>query len=159
MGSIRRQMLARKVGLAAMLTRVLILIAPVLFIVAARIEWNRDIGDDWQEMDIGDPDLVDGADLPVFDEIGIHRQSVAGIGRTHKGAPRDGLQPELLHDATYTFLVHFTATAFQLTFYSAISVAREFLLNAFDLLTQLLVLVVTTFSVRFVGFVVKRAGG
>ena len=97
--------------------------------------------------------------MPVFDEIGINRQSVAGIGRPHKGAPRDGLQPELLHDATYRFLVHFMATAFQLTFYPPISVARKFLVNAFDELTQLLVLVVTTLSMLFVGLVVKPAGG
>jgi len=51
------------------------------------------------------------------------------------------------------------AATFQLTFYPSISVARKFLVNAFDLLTQLLVLVVTTISVLFVGFVIKRAGG
>ena len=32
-------------------------------------------------------------------------------------------------------------------------------MNALDLLAQFLVIVVTTFSVLFVGFVVKRAGG
>jgi hypothetical protein len=103
--------------------------------------------------------LVDGADLTVLDEIGIDRQSVAGIGRTHKRAPRDGLQPELLHHATYAFLVHFMATAFQFSFHPPIPIARKFRLNAFDLLTQLLVLVVTTLPMLFVGFVVKRAGG
>jgi hypothetical protein len=51
------------------------------------------------------------------------------------------------------------ATAFQLTFYPPISVARKFLVNAFDLLTQLLVLVFTTLSMLLVRFVVKRAGG
>ena len=51
------------------------------------------------------------------------------------------------------------ATAFQLTFYPPISVARKLLVNAFDELTQLLVLVVTTLSMLFVGLVVKRAGG
>jgi hypothetical protein len=47
------------------------------------------------------------------------------------------------------------ATAFQLTFYPPISVARKLLVNAFDELTQLLVLVVTTVSMLFVRFVVK----
>jgi hypothetical protein len=51
------------------------------------------------------------------------------------------------------------ATAFQLTGDPPISVARKFLVNAFDLLTQLLILVVTTLSMLFVGFVVKRAAG
>jgi len=51
------------------------------------------------------------------------------------------------------------ATAFQLTFYAPISVARKFLVNAFDELTQFRVLVVTTLPMLFVGFVVKRAGG
>jgi len=51
------------------------------------------------------------------------------------------------------------ATAFQLTGYSPISVARKFLVNAFDLLTQLFILVITTLSMLFVGFVVKRAAG
>jgi hypothetical protein len=32
-------------------------------------------------------------------------------------------------------------------------------MNAFDLLAQFLVIVVTTFSMLFVGFVVKRADG
>jgi len=50
-------------------------------------------------------------------------------------------------------------TAFQLTRYSPISVARKFPVNAFDLLTQFLVLVGTTLAMLFVGFVVKRAGG
>jgi hypothetical protein len=50
-------------------------------------------------------------------------------------------------------------TAFQLTLDPPIAVARKFLVNAFDELTQLLVLVVTTFSILFVGLVVKRAGG
>src|SRR5437870_6898653 len=116
-------------------------------------------GSDPNVSNIGDPDLVDGVHLTVLDEIGIDRQSVAGIGRTHKRPPRDGLQPELLHHAAYTFLVHFMATAFQFTFYPAISVAREFRLNAFDVLTELLVLAVTTLSMLFVRFVIKRAGG
>jgi heme/copper-type cytochrome/quinol oxidase subunit 1 len=50
------------------------------------------------------------------------------------------------------------ATALQFTFYPPISVARKSLVNAFDLLAQSLVIVFTTFSMLFVGFVVKRAG-
>jgi hypothetical protein len=84
---------------------------------------------------------------------------VAGIGGTHKRAPGDGLQPELLHHATYTFLIHLKATAFQLTGYPPIAVAWKFFVNAFDLLTHLLILVVSTLSMLFVGLVVERAGG
>jgi hypothetical protein len=51
------------------------------------------------------------------------------------------------------------AAAFQLTRYTPISVAREVSVYALDLLPQLLVLVVTTLSVLFVRFVIKRAGG
>jgi hypothetical protein len=51
------------------------------------------------------------------------------------------------------------APAFQLTFDPPISVARKFLVNAFDELTQLFILIVTTFLMVFVGFVIKRAGG
>jgi hypothetical protein len=57
------------------------------------------------------------------------------------------------------FFVHLKATAFQLTLYPPISIARKFLVNAVDELTQLLVLIVTTLSILFVGFVVERAGG
>jgi hypothetical protein len=102
--------------------------------------------------------LIDSAHLAVLGEIGIDRQRMAGIGRPHKRAPRDGPQPELFHHATYAFLIHFQATTFQRTRYPPIAVARKFLVNAFDLLTQLLVLIVTTFSL-LVGFVVERAGG
>src|SRR5262245_56691570 len=109
--------------------------------------------------DIGHPDLIDSAHLAVLGEIGIDRQSVAGIGRPHKRAPRDWPQPELFHHATYAFLIHFLATAFQLRRYPPITVARKFFVNAFDLLTQLLVLIVTTLLMLFVGFVVERAGG
>jgi hypothetical protein len=109
--------------------------------------------------DIGDPDLVDSAHLTVLDEVRIYRQRMAGIGRTYKRAPRDGLEPELFHHAAYTFLIHVKTTAFQRASEAPISVARKFLVNAFDLLTQVFILVVTTFSVLFVGFVIKRAGG
>jgi len=51
------------------------------------------------------------------------------------------------------------AATFQLTFYPSISVARKFLVNAFDLLTQFIVLVVTTLVMLFVRFVIKGAGG
>jgi len=50
------------------------------------------------------------------------------------------------------------ATAFQFTLYPPIAVARKSLVNAFDLLAQLLVNVVATFSILLVGFVVERAG-
>jgi hypothetical protein len=107
--------------------------------------------------DIGDPDLVDSAHLTVLDEVRIYRQRVAGIGRTYKRAPGDGPEPELSHHAAYTFLIHIKTTAFQRASEPPISVARKFLVNAFDLLTQVFILVVTTFSVLFVGFVIKRA--
>jgi hypothetical protein len=106
---------------------------------------NPDVGD------IGDPDLVDSAHLAVLDEVRIDRQRVAGIGRPHKRAPRDGLQSELFHHATDAFLVNAQATAFHLTREPPISVARKFLVNAFDLLTQFFILVITTFSMVFVG--------
>lgn len=109
--------------------------------------------------DVRDPDLVDAAHLTVLDEIGIDRQSMAGIGGTHKRAPRDRLQSELLHHATHSLLIHFETTAFQLALYPPVAVARKFLVNTFDLLSQLIVFVVTTIPVLFVGFVVKRAGG
>jgi len=51
------------------------------------------------------------------------------------------------------------ATAFQLTGDPAISVARKLLVNAFDVLTELLVLAVTTLSMLFVRLVIKRAAG
>jgi hypothetical protein len=51
------------------------------------------------------------------------------------------------------------ATAFQFSFYPPIPIAWKFFMNAFDELTQFLVLVVTTLPMLFVGFVVKRAGG
>jgi hypothetical protein len=51
------------------------------------------------------------------------------------------------------------AAAFQLTRYTPISVARKLFVYAVDLLSQLLVFVVATFSMVFVGFIVKRAGG
>jgi hypothetical protein len=51
------------------------------------------------------------------------------------------------------------ATALQFSFYPPVSVARKFFVNAFDELTQFLVLIVTTLPMLFVGFVVKRAAG
>jgi hypothetical protein len=51
------------------------------------------------------------------------------------------------------------SSAFQLTRYTPISVARKLFVYALDLLPQLLVVVIAPVSMVFVGFIVKRAGG
>jgi len=84
---------------------------------------------------------------------------VAGIGRTHKRAPGDWLQPELLHHTPNAFAIDSDAATVQFDGDTTIAIARKFLVNRLDLLAQLLVLIITALSMLLVGFVVKRAGG
>ena len=81
------------------------------------------------------------------------------IGRAYECAPGDWPQPELLHDATNALLVDSDAATLQLPRDTTIAIAWKVLVDAFDLLPQLLVLIVATLSMQLVGFVVERAGG
>ena len=85
-------------------------------------------------------------------------QSMTRIVGAYECAPGDRPQPELLHDATNALLVDLDAATLQLTRDTTIAVAWKVLVDAFDLLPQL-VLLVATLSMQLVGFVVERAGG
>src|SRR5215467_3987454 len=116
-------------------------------------------GTDADVSDVGDPDLINRSDLTVLDPVGMDRQSVSRIGGRHPCTPGNGLQIELLHDPANALFIHPEAAARQLISDPPVTIARKFLVNLFDLLTQLLILLLTTSSMLRVRFVVKAAGG
>lgn len=113
---------------------------------------NPDVGE------IRRPDLVNRSQSPILDQVRVNRQRVTGIGRPHECPPGNRFQAELLHHPANPFVVHAVATAFQLASNAPIAVARKLLLNAFDLLPQILIAVFMTAAMLRIELVVIAAG-
>ena len=113
---------------------------------------NPDIGD------VGDPNFIHCPYLTVLDSIRMNRQTVVGIGGADKRAPSDWPQIVLFHDAANAFGVGRHAATIQLNRDSAVAVAGKFVMNPFDLLTKLFIVVVTVPLIMLVGLVVVAAG-
>jgi hypothetical protein len=84
---------------------------------------------------------------------------VAGIRGPDEGLPGNRPQTELLHHASNAFLTDSLTTTLQFLGKASASVAGQFLVDAFDLLPQLLVVGFTLAPAPLVGFVVIAAGG
>jgi hypothetical protein len=67
-------------------------------------------------------------------------------------------QAELFHDAPNAFPIGGNAAALEFPLDSAIAITGKLFMNAFDLLTKLLILVVTFLGMFGIGLVVVAAG-
>jgi hypothetical protein len=109
--------------------------------------------------DVGNPDLVHSTYLTVLEQVPIDRQRVVGIGGPDEPAPEDWAQTEYFHNAPNTFGIGGKPAPLELALDATVAIAGEFLLNAFDLLTKLLILVNTSSPMFGIGLVIEAAGG
>lgn len=113
---------------------------------------NPDVGN------IPDPHGVDRANLAFLKQIRMDRQGVTRVGGSNERAPGNRPQTELFHDAPNAFTIDLNPAALELSLDTAIAVPGELFMNLFDLLTKLLILVVTFLGVFGIGLVVVAAG-
>ena len=84
---------------------------------------------------------------------------MARVGCPDERPPGNWPEAELLHHAADAFLIHFLSTTLQFLREPPASIAWQLLLNAFDLLPQLLVVGFTLAPALLVWLVVIAAGG
>jgi len=119
----------------------------------------NEAGPDSDVGNIGNPHLIDRIDLPLFEKIPINRQVVIGIGGLGEPSPGNGPEIKLLHDPPDTFGIDPDTGSVQRPLDAAIAIAGKLAMNAFDLLTQLLILVTKSLGMFQVGLVVIATGG
>jgi hypothetical protein len=84
---------------------------------------------------------------------------VAGIGGPDEPPPENWPQTEHFHDAPNTFGIGGNPVPLELALDPTVAIAGEFLLNVFDLLTKLFILVNTSPSMFGIGPVIEAASG
>ena len=108
--------------------------------------------------DVGHPNLIDRTHLSFFDQIGINRQRMTGIGRSDEPAPGDGPKTELIHHTPNPFGIDRSSTTIQFTLDSAIPIARKLGMNIVDLTAKFLIFGIPFLSAPPIGLVVVTAG-
>ena len=88
----------------------------------------------------------------------MNRQRVTRIRGSDERAPANRPQTKLSHDAPNAFAIGVNPSAFQLPLDTAVTITGEFLMNPLDLLTKLLIIVITFPGVFGIWLVVIAAG-
>ena len=106
---------------------------------------------------VGYPNFIDRSHLAFLEQIRVHRKTMARIRCPHELPPRHRSQTKLFHHAANALLIDSLAPAFQLAGNSPIAITREVLVNAFNPLSQLLVVGITATKMGCIGLVVIAA--